>query len=300
VTITEIVTKKLKLFSQKKVVTLLSGNYDSLFRGRGLEIDSLREYLPGDDIKDIDWKATARTKTTHTRLYTALRDQRIVVMADTSKSMLLDGYTGLNKQDATYAVCAMLGAFVRHNQDLMALCATGADGTVAISRYNNTSRHLESILRSIDAALHAPNNPSTSLDALGKKLLSVTKKRSAVFVISDATPDLQAFERLITPLATRHHVFYVQLAPSWPFMNEPDDVFDLKDIETDEAVMPGLMASAKLKHEWRQGFTAWQQESERLCRARGIPYGLITDAANTPEVLQKMFMQAKRYAVRGK
>lgn len=296
--ITEVVTRKLKLFSRRRVVTLLSGNYDSLFRGRGLELNSLREYLPGDEIKDIDWKATARTRTTQTRVYTALRDQRVVVMADTSSSMLLSGYTGLNKQDAMYGICVMLNSFAKHNQDLLALCATDDKGKVSISRYNNTSRHLESILRSLDAALHAPNNRNTGLTELGRRLMSSVKKRSAVFVVTDAMLAPEEFKKLAATLAGRHHTFYVQLAPSWPFASHIQDAFDLKDIESGAAVSPDLSASSTLRREWKQQFDAWRETTEKICRTNGIPYGLITDAAKTPEVLQKMFIQAKHYATR--
>lgn len=297
-TITEAVTKKLKLFSRRKVVTILSGNYDSLFRGRGIEIDSLREYVAGDDIKDIDWKATARTGLTHTRIYAALRDQRVVVLADTSRSMLLPGYADLNKQDAVYGVCVMLGAFVKRNQDLMALCAADTSGRAIVSRYNNTSRHLESMLRTIDKSLHASGNKNTELDILGKQLLGSTKKRSAVFVVTDSTPDTKVFREFVSTLSRRHQVFYVQLTPSWPFAPGIDDEWNVTDIESDEGLAADIANSPKLQAEWKQQFSEWYQETDKLCQARGVPHGLITDADDVPDVLRQMFIQAKRYAIR--
>lgn len=299
-TITEVVTKKLKLFSRRKVVTLLSGNYDSLFRGRGLEIDSLREYVPGDDIKDIDWKATARTGVAHTRLYAALRDQRVVILADTSRSMLLKGYSGLNKQDATYGVSVMLGAFVKRNQDLLALCAADVTGRVIVSRYNNTSRHLEAILRDIDRSLHSPRNANVDLKKLGTQLLTSAKKRSAVFVVTDSMPEPKVFKTFIATLSRRHQVFYVQLAPAWPFEPGASDEHAFTDIESDLTLPPDIVASPKLRTEWQHNFDAWFKETGALCRARGIPHGLIADAAETPNVLRAMFAQAERYAIRRK
>ncbi|HVI69381.1 MAG TPA: DUF58 domain-containing protein [Magnetospirillaceae bacterium] len=299
-TIQEAVTKKLKLFSRRKVVTLLSGNYDSLFRGRGLEIDTLREYVAGDDIKDIDWKATARTGTAHTRLYAALRDQRVVILADTSRSMLLDGYSKLNKQDAIYGVCVMLGAFVKRNQDLLALCVSEPNGTVSVSRFNNTSRHIESVLRNIDRSMHAPTNHNTGLDALGKQLLSSTKRRSAVFVVTDSVVDPKEFTAFIATLSRRHQVFYVQLAPTWPFAPGYSDDVTFTDIESGQTVSPDLAVSPKLQKEWRAQFDDWYKTTDKLCQARGIPHGLITDANDVPDVLRRMFIQAKQYAIRRK
>ncbi len=297
-TITEVVTKKLKLFSRRKVVTLLSGNYDSLFRGRGLEIDSLREYIVGDDVKDIDWKATARTAAVHTRVYTALRDQRVIVVADTSRSMLLPGYSGLHKQDALYAVCVMLGSFVKRNQDLMALCAADPTGRVIISRYSNTSRHLEAILRTIDKTLHAPTNAEATPAVLGKRLLGATKRRSAIFIVTDGMPPLKEVEDTIHTLSRRHQVFYVQLAPTWPFMSDVDDQWMVQDIEAGQTISPDTAASKVLQSEWRSQFDNWYAQTDQLCRNRGIPHGLITDAEQAATVLREMFMQAKRYALR--
>lgn len=296
-TITEAVTKKLKLFSRRKVVTLLSGNYDSLFRGRGLEIDSLREYVAGDDVKDIDWKATARTGVAHTRLYAALRDQRVVVLADTSRSMLLPGYSKLNKQDAVYGICIMLGAFVKRNQDLLALCAA-EDGKINVSRYNNTSRHIESVLRNIDRAIHSPRNANTGLEALGKQLLSSTKKRSAVFVITDSIVEPKPFTAFISTLSRRHQVFYVQLAPTWPFAQGFADDLTFTDIESGDTLAPDLAASPVLQKEWRTQFDDWYKTTEKLCQARGIPHGLVTNADDVTDILRNMFIQAKRYAIR--
>lgn len=297
-TITETVTKRLKLFSRRKVVTILSGNYDSLFRGRGLEIDSLREYVAGDDVKDIDWKATARTGIAHTRLYAALRDQRVVLLADTSHSMLLPGYSSLNKQDAIYGICVMLGAFVKRNQDLMALCAAEISGKISVSRYNNTSRHIESMLRNIDRSLHAPNNQNINLEALAKQLMSSTKKRSAVFIVTDATPEPTAFKALIATLSRRHQVFYVQLAPAWPFAPGYDDDLMFTDVESGQNLDPDLAVSPKLQKEWRAQFDDWYKTTDKLCQARGVPHGLLTNANDVPDVLRRMFIQAKQYAIK--
>lgn len=299
-TITETVTKKLKLFSRRKAVTLLSGNYDSLFRGRGLEIDRLREYVNGDDVKDIDWKSTARTGTTHTRLYAALRDQRVILLADTSRSMLLPGYSLLNKQDAIYGICVMLGAFVKRNQDLMALCAAEVSGKISLSRYNNTSRHIESMLRTIDKSLHAPHNQNSGLDALGRQLMSSTKKRSAVFVVTDSVVEPTAFKAFLATMARRHQLFYVQLAPAWPFAPGYDDDFTFTDAESNQTIDPDLATSPTLQKEWRAQFDTWYKTTDKLCQARGVPHGLITNANDVPDVLRHMFIQAKQYAIKRK
>ena len=67
------VKAKMTLHAHEKVRGLLEGQYGSVFKGRSLDFDDLREYLPGDDIKDIDWRATARSVSTRIRRYVAVR-----------------------------------------------------------------------------------------------------------------------------------------------------------------------------------------------------------------------------------
>jgi uncharacterized protein (DUF58 family) len=295
VTIIETVTRKLKLFSRRKVVTMLSGNYDSLFRGRGLEIDSLREYVPGDDVKDIDWKATARIGIPHTRTYSSLRDQRIVIIADTSRSMLMPGYNNLQKRDALYGVGVVLGNFAHHNHDMFALCAAKGSA-ITFTRYGTSTHHLESVLRTMDAAISSPEPARAALTDVYTRMLSVTKRRSAVFVVSDAMPELATLKADLHRLGKRHQVFYVQLAPSSPFVADADEETSLHDIETDGWLLSDVAASGQLQKEWTAAFEKWYDEFVRICRSQGVSYGLVKDAAEVPTVLQTMFLQAKRYA----
>ena len=293
-TIIETVTRKLKLFSRRKVVTLLSGNYDSLFRGRGIEIDSLREYVAGDEVKDIDWKSTARTGVPHTRTYASLRDQRIVIVADTSRSMLIPGYSNLQKRDALYGVGVVLGSFARRNHDLFALCAP-TDKAVTFTRYGSSTHHLESVLRTMDAAISSPVPARVAMSEVYTRMLSATKRRSAIFVVSDAMPELATLKGDLHRLGKRHQVFYVQLAPSSPFVADADEESNVRDIETDGWLSSDIAASGQLQAEWTAAFEKWYDELTRVCRSQGVSYGLVKDASEVPAVLQTMFLQAKRY-----
>ena len=156
-------------------MTLISGDYASLFRGRGLEIESLREYVPGDEVKDIDWKATVRTNAVHTRVYTEQRDTNITVVADTSRSMLLPGYSGLGKLDALYAVIVILGTFVIRSHDELAVCGVDGHGQVQLSRYGNSGHHLEALLQSTKRFVNASLRHSLDMSALFSGCWRITR-----------------------------------------------------------------------------------------------------------------------------
>lgn len=298
-TIQEVVARRLKLFTRRRVVSMLDGNYDSVFKGRGVELDSLRHYDLGDNVRDIDWRSTARTGTVHTKLYAPLRDQRILVVADTSSSMLLDGHSGLHKLDATYGLIVALGMFVRKNRDLLAVCNGRPDGTVTFSRFSNTNNHIEKLLRSLDGDIHrtAPGR-APSVPTLLQTTLHGLRQRTAVFVVTDSMPDPEAVKPLLTKLSARHQLFWLQLEPSSPFVSTVEPDRPVVDIETAKAITIDLAVNGRLHEEWVRYLDDQTQRHIRVCRATGTAHNEIHSAERLPESLRIMFMQARRYARR--
>lgn len=72
----------LKLLSNRLIKSLISGNYFSSFRGHGLEFAEVRQYVPGDDIRKIDWRVTARTGIPHIKLFTEERERSVLIVMD--------------------------------------------------------------------------------------------------------------------------------------------------------------------------------------------------------------------------
>lgn len=298
-TIQEVVARRLKLFTRRRVVSMLDGNYDSVFKGRGVELDSLRHYDLGDNVRDIDWRSTARTGTVHTKLYAPLRDQRILIVADTSASMLLEGHDGLNKLDAAYGLVVALGMFVRKNRDLLAVCNGRPDGTVGFSKFSNTNNHIEKLLRSLDTDIHqtAPGRAPT-VPALLQAALHGLRQRTAIFVVTDGIPNSDETKPLLTKLSAKHQLFWLQLEPSAPFISVADPDKPVIDIETAMTVTPDLALNSRLHAEWLSYVGEQMQRHVRVCRATGTARDEVHDAERLPEALRTMFMQARRYARR--
>ncbi len=270
-----------------------------MFKGKGVELDSLREYVVGDDIKDIDWRSTARTGEVHTKLYAPLRDQKIVIIADTTPSMLLPTQSGSQKVEALFGLIVTLGMFVRKNRDQMALCVNQPNGKINVSRFSNTNNHIEGLLRSVDGAIHrtGPENSKPLKDLL-QHTLHYLKHRAAIFIVSDGLTDATELKPLLTKLNARHQLFFMQIQPSAPFTNELDELADYFDIETVSGLVPELSLDEALEEEWNSMLTAWQQSLRQTCRSTGTAFGIVDQPEQTPQVLQSMFMEAKRYARR--
>lgn len=296
--ITETVSKKLKLFRKDKVFTFIDGSYDSLFQGKGVEIDSLREYVVGDSIKDIDWAATARTGTTHSKQYIASRDQRLLIVPDISGSLMLPGHTDINKRDALYGIVALLGAFSVKNRDVIAMCWQEADGSCRFSRYNSTRNHVESLMQTIEKAVAETPQSSPDLSVLLQAVAASAQRQTAVFIITDGLKDLGKLDMQFRRLAGRHKLFFIQLAPSSPLLKQTDELLLAIDVETQSVIQQQLLRSPKLAKEWQVMASNYVNDLSKLCRKHGVAFTYVTDEDATTDAVKDLFNQAKTYARR--
>jgi uncharacterized protein (DUF58 family) len=102
------------------VADVLAGQYVSVFKGRGIEFDEVRPYVPGDDVRIIDWNVTARAGTPYVKRYVEERQLTLMLMADISASQDF-GSGGRSKREATAELCALLAFSATHNDDKVGL-----------------------------------------------------------------------------------------------------------------------------------------------------------------------------------
>jgi uncharacterized protein (DUF58 family) len=94
---------------RQPIHSILAGRHASRLRGRGLNFEEIRRYLPGDDVRQIDWKVTARTRKTHTRIYTEERERSILVLVDQRRTMFFG--TVRNMKSVTASEAAALAVW---------------------------------------------------------------------------------------------------------------------------------------------------------------------------------------------
>ena len=109
----------LELKCRRPVEHLLAGEYRSIFRGRGIEFEDVRPYQPGDDVRAMDWKVTARTGEAHIKRYIEEREQFIYLLVDVSASMLHDAQG--KKRQTMAELCSLLTMAAIKNQDRVGL-----------------------------------------------------------------------------------------------------------------------------------------------------------------------------------
>src|SRR5579875_1997370 len=117
------VRRKMSIAANHRIVNIMDGESASTFKSRSLDFEDLREYVPGDDIKDIDWKATARSGQILIKRYVAIRKNSIMLVVDTGRSMAATAPSGENKKDITVMAAGVIASIAQNHDDLVALTA---------------------------------------------------------------------------------------------------------------------------------------------------------------------------------
>jgi uncharacterized protein (DUF58 family) len=202
----------MSIHARRKVQSVLDGEYGSVHRGRSLDFDDLRDYVVGDDVKDIDWKATARSGRPLVRRYVATRRHTVMLLVDTGRTMAALADPDDSKVDVAVYAAGIVGDIALRHGDSVGLVA----GPVAAARnadkvyFVPASRgdaHLENVLRVIHGAV-SPQGDESRLDALLDYAARHFRRRMIVVVIADDVSLSSRHEALLRRLATQHEVLF--------------------------------------------------------------------------------------------
>ncbi len=204
------VKSKVFIRANRRVMGLLDGQYASLSRGRSMDFDDLRAYVAGDEVKDIDWKATARHGTPLVRNYSADRQHELLLVVDTGRNLAAIAESGEPKRELAVLVAGVLGYLSLRHGDRVSVIHGNADGFTRL-RAATTEAQLEGLLRRIDAAPQL-RGPVSDLPGLLRNVLVSVRRRCIVVVIADdvsMTAELEATTRL---LQSRHELLWCTVA----------------------------------------------------------------------------------------
>lgn len=190
--------RRVQIQARRQVNDLLSGEYASAFKGRGMEFESVREYVPGDDIRTIDWNVTARSSSPFIKTFREERESTIVLAVDISASGAF-GTSERSKLDLAIEVAAVLMFTAIRNNDKVGLLLFADD----IVRYVPPRKGRGSVLRLIRELLTVePIQRTTDIGRALQYLGRVHHRRCILFVLSDFIS--QEFSRDLAIANQRH------------------------------------------------------------------------------------------------
>ena len=180
--------KALNFLPRQPARSVLNGRHASRLRGRGLNFEELRGYLPGDDVRSIDWKVTARMREPHVRVYTEERDRPALLVVDQRMSMFFGSRH--NMKSVTAAEAAALAAFRILDQGDRVGGIVFGDDIVAEIRPQRSRRVVNAILSAVAAAntrlnAEAPAVEAMSLNRPLEAVARIARHEHLVLVISD-------------------------------------------------------------------------------------------------------------------
>ena len=273
---------------RQPVHSILSGRYASRLRGRGLNFEELRRYQPGDDIRTMDWKVTARTRSPHVRVYTEEKDRRVLLVVDQRLNMFFG--TRDRMKSVAAAELAALGAWRALDVgDRVGLVAFNDNEVVDIM----PQRSQKTVMSILDAVLRmnqalrvgsgVPHAPERLNEALTKAVRLVTHD-ALVVVVSDFFGADEHTTRLASQLAAHNDVLGilvhdpVRLDPAGHNINVSDGVLQ----------MPLDLANPRVRETIVHDYREEQRRITQLLRKLSAPLLMISNEGDVVDQVRRL------------
>lgn len=223
--------KRIEITTRGLVNDIFSGEYHSVFKGRGMEFSEVREYQIGDDIRTIDWNVTARMGHPYVKVFEEERELTVMLLVDVSSSGNF-GTVEQMKGEIAIEICALLAFSAIKNNDKVGLIIF----TNEVEKFVPPKKGKTHVLRVLRELLyHKPKGTKTNIQEALEYLTRVTTRRSVVFLVSDFIDE--GYEKALQIANKRHDIVAITVTDPRE-LSMPDVGFiELEDAETGEIVL---------------------------------------------------------------
>lgn len=319
--------RQIEIHTRHLVNASFAGEYQAVFKGRGMEFDEVRPYTPGDDVRGIDWNVTARSGTPYVKRYVEERQLTLMLMADVSASQDF-GSGARSKREATAELCALLAFSATRNDDKVGLALFHGD----IEQYippRKGQKHALRVVREVLAhgAVDAPGDAPAgepregALRALARAawdrfrdpagrsrrpraprqatdvahalefLMQVTSRRTICFVVSDFLDE--GFETAMVAANRKHDVIAVLVTDPRELALPDVGLVALRDAETGETRLVDTGSSAFRERAAAEA-AARVDALEHRFRSLGIDFVHVDAAGDVVDPLVRFFRMRER------
>jgi uncharacterized protein (DUF58 family) len=220
--------RRLEIRSRHLVEDLFAGHAESVFKGRGMEFEEVRPYVPGDEVRDIDWNVTARFGHPYVKRFVEERELTVLLVLDVSRSMRF-GTAGPEKRELAAELSAILAFAALRNDDRVGLVLAGG----RVEHFVPPARGRSHALRLLRDVLEVtPRAPGTRLGEAARFVLRTTHRRSVIFWISDFEDQLDVRDWRV--LTRRHELTAFQTRDPRDELLPGVGWVELEDLESGE------------------------------------------------------------------
>lgn len=270
---------------------LLEGEHRSMYHGRSLEFDDLRPYIPGDDIRDIDWKASARSPEILVKRFVSYRQQRVLMVADLGRNMLALAASGEPKQRVVLNAVGLIGLIAISKGDEMGLVY--GDGTGSAHMPNRRGEaHLEHILERVNRH-HVADSDRSDIAMQLEYVQQHFRRRHIVFVVSDEPDVSPRLDEQFRKMAARHDVYWVTVRDA-PLIGVPAFGGEGYDVNSGKTLLREEILGHRVLEAYQRAEARREAEFEQYVNGSAIPCARISGSAELFNAVTLMLKKAAR------
>jgi uncharacterized protein (DUF58 family) len=280
--------RKIDLITRRIVNQEFAGRYHSVFKGRGMSFDQVREYQAGDDVRQIDWNVSARTNHVYVKQYIEERELTVLLVVDASAS-LITGSVGL-KRDLAAEIAAILAFSAIRNNDRVGLLIA----TDRVEKVIPPKKGRGHVLRVITEILgFEPEGRGTDLALALEYVNKLSKRKAIVFFLSDFAG--VGWEKALAITARRHDLVPIDIADPIDHQLPDAGLVRVEDPETGLAQVIDF-SSAKVRAAWEKRASVARARREHLFRRHDVAaIPVETGQPYTRAIVNYFRLRAKRY-----
>ncbi len=282
--------RRIQIRTSHMVNDILAGQYESVFKGQGMEFKEVREYVPGDDVRMIDWNVTARTSIPHIKVLAEERELTVMLLVDASGSGRFGSVTRF-KNELAAELCAVLAFSAIQNNDKVGLIIFTDD----VELYIPPSKGRKHVLRVIREVLYfTPKGIGTNIPGALHFLNGVTTRRAVAFLVSDFMAE--GYEVPLRIANRRHDVIAVTVTD--PREEALPDVgrIAVRDAETGREVLINTSDPSVRKQYTRAAVDRAKKREQIFLRTGVDTINVRTDQPYVAEIYRFFRMRERRYA----
>ncbi len=282
--------RRIQIRTSHMVNDILAGAYHSVFKGQGMEFEEVREYVPGDDIRLIDWNVTARTSVPHIKILVEERELTVMLLVDASGSGRF-GSVGRFKNELAAELCAVLAFSAIRNHDKVGLIIF----TASVELYVPPGKGRRHVLRVIREVLYfKPKGRGTDIPEALHFMNGVVKRRAVAFVVSDFMAE--GYEAPLRIANKRHDVIAVTVTDPREETLPNVGLLHVRDAETGGQTLVDTGDGGVRKKYAKAAAQRAAQREEIFRRTRVDAIHVRTDSDYIDEIHRFFRMREKRFA----
>lgn len=274
--------RRIEIRTKRLVDDIVSGEYHSSFKGQGMEFDEVREYLPGDDVRQIDWNVTARYGTPFVKKFAEERELTVIILMDISGSKSF-GTADYLKSELAAELTALLAFSAIKNNDKVGMISF----TDQIERFIPPKKGRRNVLRLVREVLYyEPIGRGTDIKGALEYFNRVIKKRAVLFIISDFIGD--DFRKPLMVANQKHDVIAMSIADPRELTISESGLMLLEDAESGNRMWVDT-SSKRFRQLYEENASKQRKEIADIFRHLNVDHVALSTAGSYIESLTKFF-----------